>query len=107
MHHPLRPDHPASEGLPDGLVAETDAQDGDLFVEAPDDVEGDARLIRGAGAGGQDNGLRCHGLDLLQGRLVVPPDNHVFSELAQVLDQVVGKRVVIIDHQDLFCTSIQ
>ena len=45
--------------LPDALVAEAHAEDGELFAEALYGLDGYAGLVGGAGAGGDD--------DLLQG----------------------------------------
>ena len=37
--------------------------------------------------------------DLVDGERVVAIDAHVLAQLAEVLDEVVGERVVVIDHQ--------
>ena len=67
-------------------------------MEMPDDVHGDARLLRRAGAGRKKDGLRLERLDFLDGDRVVAVHDDVLAELAQILDQVIGKRIVVIDH---------
>ena len=68
-------------------------------VKSPDHIDGDPRLLRRAGAGGEEDRLRVHGLDLLEGDLVVSVHGHLAAQLAQVLDQVVGEGIVVVDHQ--------
>ena len=46
----------AAKGLADGLMAEADAEDRDFRAGLADQVEADARLVRGAGAGRQHDG---------------------------------------------------
>ncbi len=48
----------AAERLADGLVAQTDAEDGQLAGEVADERDADACLLRRAGAGGDDDALR-------------------------------------------------
>jgi hypothetical protein len=53
-----------------------------------------------AGTGREKDRLRIHPFDLRDGDLVVAVHGHLGPELAQVLDQVVGERIVIVDHQN-------
>lgn len=51
MHHLTGTDHTGTKRLGQGLMAEADAEDGDLPREAADGGQRDARLVRRAGAG--------------------------------------------------------
>ena len=49
---------------------------------------------------GDDDALGGHGLHLVEGGLVVADDGHLGAELAEVLVEVVGEAVVVIDEED-------
>ncbi len=100
VHDPPRPDDPAAEGVADRLVAQADPHDGDPRVERPDR----RRTVIPACSGEQGPGERKIASGFIasisiQGDLVVPADGHLLPKLAQVLDQVVGKGIVVVDHQ--------
>src|SRR5574340_188387 len=83
----------------EGLVAETDAQQRQFPTEVADRIHRDPRLFRGAGTGGNDEPPRLQRFDLRQSDLVVPVDQHLLPQLAEILHEVVCKGVVIVDHQ--------
>ena len=63
VHELRRADDLAAEGCADGLVAEADAEDGDLLVsrkrgEVLDERDEDAGVLRRAGAGREDDARR-------------------------------------------------
>jgi hypothetical protein len=78
-------------------VPEADAQERHLAGKALDRVDANAGVVRGAGAGGDDDALRRHVVDVLEADLVVAKDLHLLPQLAEVLVEVVGKAVVVID----------
>ena len=57
VHHALRTNHPATECLPDGLVAEADAENRYLAGEPPDERHGHAGLVRRTRSG-RDHDVR-------------------------------------------------
>ena len=63
-------------------------------------VAGQSGLVRGAGAGAhqQPVGLKRH--HIIDRRNIIPDDLQLGAQLAQVLDQVVGERIVIINDQN-------
>jgi hypothetical protein len=65
-----------------------------------DDVIGQPGLHRGAGTGGNDNMAGAEGLYLLQARLIVSADEGLPPQLPQVLNQVVGERIIVIYDQN-------
>src|SRR5690606_7502288 len=82
------------------LVTETDAEDGDGRAELPDHLEAHARVLGLTRAGRDEDALGAHRGDVADGDSVVPSHLHLRSELAEVLYEVVGKRVVIVDDED-------
>ncbi len=67
----------AAEGRADGLMAEADAEDGDLLGsgEVADERDEDAGVLRRAGAGREDDARGVQGLDLVGRDLVVAADD--------------------------------
>src|SRR5215468_3417338 len=62
VHLLRRPRHRAPEGLADGLMAEAHAENGCEGVEASDEVEGDAAVVRGARPRRDHDALRLEAL---------------------------------------------
>src|SRR5215472_11535414 len=58
VHRDRRADDLAAEGLADGLMAETDAEDRDARRCSRNQVEADAGLVRRARAGREHDGVR-------------------------------------------------
>jgi hypothetical protein len=100
VHRQLAPHDPRPERLGDGLMAEADAEQGDVAVRA-DQVDAAPGARRGAGSGRDDDGPRPRGEQLLRLERVVPDDVQPFARKAlELLDQVVGEGVVVIDDGD-------
>ena len=64
----------------------------------PDGVHADPGLVRRAGAGGDDDATRFKGGNLVDGDLVVAMNLHLGTQLAEILHEVVGETVVVVDH---------
>ena len=91
----------AAERLPHRLVAEADAERLDAGLgEAAHGLDADAGLVGRARAGADDDAVVVVLQQLVDGCDVVADHFEVGPELAQVLDEVVGERVVVVDHQD-------
>src|SRR4029077_15949871 len=65
-------DNRSAKSLTDGLVTQADAQDGEGATQGVDGGQGDAGLVGGAGARGDDQAVV--GTQLLDGGLVVAED---------------------------------
>src|ERR1700694_1145181 len=72
VHHLLRAHHLAAECLPDRLVSEADAQDGNATRKALDQGQADAGLVGRARPGGDDDVRRLQLADLVESQGVVP-----------------------------------
>src|SRR4051794_1046847 len=87
----------AAERLAEGLVAQADSEHRHTALgKRADCLDRDAGFVRRAGSGRDDHAA---GLALEHSFLVVSHHVHVRSELTQVLDEVVGERVVVVDHE--------
>ncbi len=101
VHRHRRAHHLAAERLADRLMAEADAEDRDGRRRLGDQVEADAGLVRRAGAGREHDRLRRpppspRSVAILSLRCTT----HVRPQLAQVVEQVEGEAVVVVDQDD-------
>src|SRR4029077_8468364 len=83
------------ERLAHALMTETHPKDGDLAAEVANRLHGDSRIAGSAGAGRDDDS--AVGRQLARRHRVVAEHVRHGPELGQVLDQVVGERVVVVD----------
>src|SRR5580692_5555155 len=86
-----------AKDMGDRLVAQADAEDGNGGAEVPNDLEADPRLGGPPRARRKDEAFGALRRQSLDGRLVVLDDTRKVTELAEVLNEVVRKRVVVID----------
>src|SRR3546814_14962599 len=90
--------HRAAEMLADRLMAEADAEQRPIGIGAGgDDVEADPRLIGGAGAGRDEDGVGAGRQRLGRGQRVVALDAHLRPQLDPIMDEVEGATVGIVD----------
>ena len=73
---------------------------GDVAGHVADERNKDAGLAGRAGAGREQDafGLEC--LDLVDGELVVTANYDFCTQLAKVLDKVVGEGIVVVEDED-------
>jgi hypothetical protein len=99
MHEAPVTFHDTAEGVADALVAQANAEGGDLGSEGLEDFITEAGFARAAGAGGNDDVGGFEGGYFGDAGFIVAENFHalVGHQLAEALDEVVGKGVVIID----------
>ena len=97
----------ATKRLADGLMAEANAEDRNARRRLGDEFEADAGFVRRARAGRQHDRFRLGGDDLFGGNFVVAMHDDVRSEPAQVMEQVEGETVVVVDQNDHDCVPAQ
>lgn len=91
----------SAEGLSDGLVSQTNAeQRGVSFGGGFDKIKADSGVIRIAGAGGDDQSCGIQTKDFIDGDAIVAVDLHFGPQISEILDEVVGEAVVIVDEDD-------
>src|SRR5713226_9841155 len=91
-------DDPSAEGLAETLVAETHTEDRHLSAELLDRIVGDARIVGSAGPWRDDDAVVLR--QLTDAHLVVAEDRRLHPELAEVLNEVVRERVVVVDDRE-------
>ena len=104
VHDALGAHDSTSERLRYRLVAEADAENGQLARELPYGRERDSGGVRVAGARRDDERLRRKGGDSLGVYLVVPHHLHVCAEPGERVHDVVREGVVVVDHE-YHCSS--
>src|SRR5713101_8295032 len=99
MDHAVIANDLCPESLTNRLVSKADAQNRDLPGQALDRFDADARFAGGARPGRQHHRRRPGGPDSSNVDLVVSKHLYRATQLSKILDEIVGKRVVIIDQQ--------
>src|SRR5262249_38110257 len=92
----------------DALMAEANSENRCFFSEAGYYFAGNAGLPRSAGSGRNDDLFRFHCCDLFNGNLVVEKYSRLGAKLAQIVVEVIGKGIVVIDQEDhrfLHCSA--
>ena len=100
VHEARGADDVASVNLPDALMAEAHAEDGNFSTEMPNHIATDTGIGGRAGAGGDDYFFGRELLDVGNGNLVVAFYKKLRTKFAEVLNEVVGERIVVIDDED-------
>src|SRR5487761_2192499 len=95
-----RADHPPAKHLADTLMPQTDAQQRDTWPQRGDERIRDARLSWCAGARRDDNVRWRQRLHLRHAHLVVAPHIHLGAQLSEILVEVVGEAIVVIEQQN-------
>ena len=96
----------AAEGFADGLVAETDAEDGSLSGHVADERNENARLAGSARAGREQDAIGMESFHFFNGELVVAANDDVGTQFAKVLDEVVSEGVVVVEDEDHVDSSV-
>src|SRR3990172_4403707 len=104
VHERLGVDDPSPERLADALVPQADAENGDPVLERTDRVEGDPGLVRSSRPRRNHQAGGVPERQLPHGDRVVAEHLHLGAEFADVLHQVPGERIVIVDDGD-HCAS--
>src|SRR6202044_3824248 len=100
VHRRWRPNNVAAKRLPDRLMTEADPEYRRRFAAHANEVETDAGFVRRARAGRENNGVRLVAERVRDRDLIVAPHRHVRAQLAQVMDEVEGEAVIVVDQRD-------
>jgi hypothetical protein len=79
------------------LVSQADAKNREFAREPANQLNADAGVLRRAGTRRNHNALRLAARNFLHGNFVVAVDFNVATQLAEILRQVIGKRIVVVD----------
>src|SRR5665213_3921052 len=100
MHRFRRAHDPAAIHLADRLVTEAHAKDRHAAVCGLDEVETDPGFVGRAGTGRQHDGLRLQRQRTGGGQFVIALYDDVGPQLSQIMEEVVGETVIIIDQKE-------
>ena len=92
-------DFPAERGA-NGLMAEANPEDRNFSSEALDQLDGNTRFLRRARAGRNHDALRLTANNFFHGNFVVAMHFDLTTQLAEILREVVGKGIVVVEQQD-------
>jgi len=98
MHASIGIDHLATEDLSDRLVAETDPEQRQAgFRSRCDHIETNTGLVRIAGTGGENDSIGLVFQNFVDRNPVIAKNRTLFPQFPQIMDEIVGEAVVIID----------
>src|ERR1700724_217261 len=99
MHHLRGSTHLPAVGFAETLVAEANAERREGRAQLEEEILTDTCIGRCPGPGREHsrNGVQIR--NLLERDLVVAVDNNLLAQLTQVLNEVVGEGIVVVDHQ--------
>ncbi len=100
VHEVRSANYVAAKCSTNSLVSETNAENRSLSGEVENDRNALACLLRSAGAGGDQDAVWTQGFYLFGTDLIVSTHFNVGTEFTEVLDQVVGERVVVVQNKD-------
>ena len=100
MHEMSGANHASAEGFADRLMSEADSEHWDFSCEVADELDADACFMGRAGPWRDDDLFRSHLLDLANRDLIVAANFDFCAQFAEVLDQVVGERIVIVEYEN-------
>ena len=89
----------AAVGLSNALMTEADSQYWHLGTQPSYDSRTDSGFLWSARSGGNNDSNRAHSCDFLDRDSVVADKFWVVAQLTKILDEVVCKRVVVVDDQ--------
>ena len=90
------PVNPGSVVIADALVSKAYSQDRETGTEVANNLVGDAGLLRSPRTGGDDNALGQEAFHIIKAHLIISDHYYLLPQLAQVLEKVIGKAVIII-----------
>ena len=102
VHHFLSVNNVSPQRFADGLMSEADAEHRHLACESlADELEQNSRAIWTPRTGREDNRVGAKGEDGIDRCAVAASSRHIAAEDLKVLHEVVGERVVVVEHENL------
>ena len=99
MHHPRRTNDTTTERFTDGLMSQAHTQHRGVHTALTNDIDGNACFAWGARARRNHYRVRRHFLYVSHCQLIVAMHFERLAKLAQILHEIEGKRVVIVDDE--------
>nr|VFK46437.1 MAG: hypothetical protein BECKTC1821D_GA0114238_103119 [Candidatus Kentron sp. TC] len=98
MHDFLRMGNTPIIGLSDTLMSEAHAKYWDLSAIITDNVHGNACLRWRTRSRRDYDMRRQQSIDAFNGYSIIAPYTYFYAQFPKILDQVIGKGIVIVDH---------
>src|ERR1019366_5287042 len=95
-----RAHHFAAKSRANRLMSQADSKQWHFAREVTNQFDADPSVLRSARPGRNDDTFRPHRVDLANANLVIATHLDRSAQFAQVLDKVVGKRVVVVANED-------
>ena len=100
MHQRLCPHDLPAKSRADGLVSKAHAKHWYFPGKITDQIDAYPGILRGAWPGRNYDSLRAKRINLRNLDLVIPPHLDLRTQFAQVLNEVIGERIVVIENED-------
>src|SRR6185437_4176717 len=100
MHHLRRAHNLAPEGGADGLVSQADTQNRLLAGKMANQFNADAGFMRRTWAGRNQDVAGIESFNIPDGNLVIAAHLNGLTHLAEILHQVVGEGIVVVEDED-------
>ena len=100
VHQVMGADHLAAKRFTDGLMAEAHTEYRRLTGHVANEGDEDAGFAWGARTGREQNAVRPESLDFLDCQFVVAAHHDLRTQFAQVLNEVVGEGIVVVENED-------
>jgi len=102
VHQMRRADDFAPERFTNRLMSQADSKDRNLPGDLPNEIDADPCFVRRAGARRDNDLLRVHSFNVFHCHLVVAAHFDLFAKFSNVLDEVVGERIVVVEDEYQF-----
>ncbi len=99
MHQTIGSHHLASKSLRDCLMTKTDAKERNFTGKPLNCGHRNPRFFWCTRPGRNYQSLRCQLCNIVQSQFIISDHFDLFAKFKKILNQVVGKGVVIVDHQ--------
>src|SRR5690349_8628673 len=100
VHDPVGANHLAAKCCANCLMAETDAQNGNLSRKPLDQLDSDPGFIWRARSRRDDDLARPELLHLFDRNLIIAADLDLFPRLTDILHEVEGERIVVVENEN-------
>src|SRR5450631_4445966 len=100
VHEARRPHHIAAKSGPKCLMSETNSKHRLLACKMTDQLNADSSFLRRAWPRRDQYVVRRHFLHVMDRYLIIASDFHLLTQLSQILHQVVGKGIVVVENED-------
>src|SRR5262245_8053511 len=102
VHQQRRADDSSTKHLSDALMSQTNTQNRNFSMKILDHVIGNSGVIRSSGTGRNYKMTRPKFFRFFKTTLIVVPDGDGGAQDSKCLIEVVRKRIIIIDQQNVF-----